>query len=301
MKKLGLSIGAMQRAFTPLGALELAAKSGFDAVDFDLEAYGGGSDPIYKSFDAMEEHFTKIKERADELGIIVSQTHGRCRTYTPDPEHCEYARWVSERDLYATALLGAPACVIHNITTGRWGLRSPEFMHEKNQEFIRDITPFAEKNDVKIGFETFGDSHFEGKRYVDFFGDSNELMKQYNMTKTPNKIICLDTGHTNKACCAGREYGLTLPHIKDSIKLFGKELGLLHLHDNNSYSDQHLPPHWAGNDGAIDWDETMATLDEVGYSGVYNFELSLSYFKPVLNEMIPVLGKYLRGFLNKYE
>jgi sugar phosphate isomerase/epimerase len=281
--------------------MELAVKSGFDAIDFDLELYGGGSDPIYKSFDAIEEHFSKIKERADELGLIISQTHGRCRTNTPQPEHCEYAKWVSERDLYATSLLGAPACVIHNITTGRWGLRSADFMHAKNAEFIADIAPFAEKYGVAIGFETFGDSHVDGKRYIDFFGDSNELIKQYNMTKTKNKVICLDTGHTNKAQCVAREHGFEVPGVAESVRIFGKELKLLHLHDNNSYSDQHLPPRWAGSDGAINWDEVMAALDEVGYSGVYNFELNLSYFGQQLGEMIPLLGKYLRAFVDKYE
>ena len=301
MKKLGLSTGAMQRAFGPIGTLELAAKCGFDAIDLDLELYGGGSDAIYKSFDAMDEHFTKIKERADELGIIISQTHGRCRTYTPDEKDCINARWASERDLYATKLLGAPACVIHNITTGRWGLRSADFMHEKNARFIKDIAPFAEKNGVAIGFETFGDAHVDGKRYIDFFGDSDELWRQYNLVETKNKVICLDTGHTNKAQCVAREHGSEVLGVADSVRLFGKELKLLHLHDNNSYSDQHLPPHWAGKDGAIDWDATMAALDEVGYSGVYNFELNLSYFKSVLSDMVPVLGKYLREFLNKYE
>lgn len=301
MKKLGLSTGAMQKAFGAIGTLELAAKSGFDAIDLDLEIYGGGSDPIYKSFDAMEEHFTKIKERAHELGITVSQTHGRCRTYTPDEKDCVFARWASERDLYATKLLGAPACVIHNITTGKWGLRSAEFMHEKNAQFIKDIAPFAEKNGVAIGFETFGDAHVDGKRYIDFFGDSDELWHQYNLVETKNKVICLDTGHTNKALCVAREHGREVLGVADSIRLFGKELKLLHLHDNNSYSDQHLPPRWAGADGAIDWDATMAALDAVGYSGVYNFELNLSYFKSVLSDMIPVLGKYLREFLNKYE
>ena len=166
---------------------------------------------------------------------------------------------------------------------------------------LKEILDLAEKNGVAIGFETFGDAHVDGKRYIDFFGDSDELWYQYNLVETKNKVICLDTGHTNKAQCVAREHGREVLGVADSIRLFGKELKLLHLHDNNSYSDQHLPPRWAGADGAIDWDATMAALDAVGYSGVYNFELNLSYFKSVLGDMIPVLGKYLREFLNKYE
>ena len=301
MKKIGFSTWTLQSTFGPLRTLEIASECGFDAIDFDLSSYGGENDPIYKRGDAMAEHFTKIKERAEEIGIMISQTHGRCRTYTPLAEECNYAKWVSERDLLATSILGAPACVIHNISTCSWGPRQAEFMHKKNAEFINDITPFAERYGVNIGFETFGDATFDGERYVDFFGDSGELLTQFRMAKTKNKVLCMDTGHTNKACCAARERGYTVPSVEDSIRLFGKDLGLLHLNDNNSYSDQHLPPLWAGYLYSVKWDAVMEALDGIGYSGVYNFELNLDHFGSELYDVVHLLGKYLRSFINKYE
>jgi len=301
MKRIGISSYFLQEAFGPFEALEIVRNSGFDAVDFDLGQYGVGNDKIYKSDEAMLEHFTSIRERAAELGLTISQTHGRCTTYTPDKEYSDFARWVSERDLFATSILGAPACVIQNISTYAWGVRSPEFMHEKNAQFISDISPFAEKYDVSIGFETFGDVWLDGKRYIDFFGDSDELMKQYKMTETGKKVLCMDTGHTNKACSVGKEWGRTLPSVEESIKMFGKDLKLLHLNDNNGYTDQHLPPYFPGYQFSLNWDSIMAALDEVGYDGVYNFELNLDYLRPVIREFFPILGKYLREFINKYE
>lgn len=301
MKKIGISSYYLQNLFGPTRALEILAASGFDSVDFDLGEYGVGKDEIYKSDEAMLEHFTRIKERADELGLIISQTHGRCCTYTPEKKQCDFAKWVSERDLFATSILGAPACVIHNISTGQWGVRDPEFMHEKNAEFISDISPFAEKHGVCIGFETFGDVWLDGKRHLDFFGDSYELKKQFDITKTKNKVLCMDTGHTNKACSVWKEKGLDLPHVEESVKLFGKDLKLLHLNDNNGYTDQHLPPYFSGYQFSLNWDSIMETLDSVGYDGVYNFELNLDFLKPVILDIFPVLGKYLREFINKYE
>lgn len=301
MKKIGISPYYLQEMFGPTEALKITKESGFDAVDFDLGQYGVGSDEIYKSDDAMLEHFTKIRETAEKLGLIISQTHGRCTTYTPDSKECEFARWACERDLFATSILGAPACVIHNITAYSWGNRDKDFMHAKNAEFINDIIPYAEKHKVAIGFETFGDAWIDGKRYLDFFGDSYDLKLQYDMAKTDMKVLCMDTGHTNKACSVGKEHGLTLPDCAESIKLFGKDLKLLHLNDNNGYTDQHLPPHFSGYQFSLKWDPIMAALDEIGYDGVYNFELNLNFMGPVIKEIFPVLGKYLRDFVNKYE
>ncbi|MBR2467067.1 MAG: sugar phosphate isomerase/epimerase [Clostridia bacterium] len=301
MKKIGISTGAVQKAKGPFDTLELCARCDFDSVDFDLERYGGGSDPIYKSFDAMTEHFTKLKERADELGLIISQTHGRCKSYTPDEEQSKRFLALTERDLYASALLGAPACVIHNINTSFWGEASAEFIHAKNAEMMADIAPFAEKNGVKIGFETFGGAKRADGRCVQFFGDSYELMKQYNLVKTKNKVICLDTGHTNEAVYTASIDGRRVPDVVESVHIFGKELGLLHLHDNNSFSDQHLLPLQSGKTCGVDWDSLMTALDEVEYSGVYNFELNLSFFVPYMDEYLPIVAKYLKDFMKKYE
>lgn len=301
MKKIGISTGAVQTAKGAFGALELCAKCGFDSVDFNLECYGGGKDPIYKNTDAMIEHFTKLKERAKELGLIISQTHGRCKTYTPDPEQCEKANRQSERDLFATSILGAPACVIHNINSSFFTEATPEFMHEKNCEMMTVFAGFAEKYGVKIGFETFGGARRESGRCMQFFGDSVEFFRQYNMVQTKNKVICLDTGHTNEAVYTATIDSLTVPDVTESIRLFGKELGLLHLHDNNSYTDQHLLPRQGGKVGGIDWDGVMGALEEIGYSGIYNFELNLSYFIPYMDEYLPIVSKYLHDFIKQYD
>ena len=44
----------------------------------------------------------------------------------------------------------------------------------------------------------------------------------------------------------------------------------------------------------VKWDEVYDALDEVGYDGVYNFELALGYFGSEMENFVHFLGGYLR-------
>ena len=61
MKKIGISIGALQSVYGETRALEICAESGFDAVDFNLKKYGRDEFPIYSDGDeAVIEYFSKL-------------------------------------------------------------------------------------------------------------------------------------------------------------------------------------------------------------------------------------------------
>ena len=300
MKKIGISIGALQAVYGEKRALEICAESGFDAVDFNLKKYGRDGFPVYADGDgAVIEHFSKIGEYAKHLGLEISQTHGRNRIATPDEAFCEQMKWVSRMDLLATKALGAPACVIHSITTKAFPNGDSTFMHEKNLSFFRTLAPHAEAFDVNIAFETFGDSEANGKRVIDFFGDSRELKKTFDALNTHKKVICIDTGHTNKAHAVGLSDGSPVPDVVETIKMFGRDIKVLHLNDNNSFSDQHLPP-MKKMAGGVKWDEVSDALDEVGYQGVYNFELSYLFAGEMMEDYTHFIGRYLRRFVDNH-
>ena len=54
------------------------------------------------------------------------------------------------------------------------------------------------------------------------------------------------------------------------IREAGPLLQALHLHDNDGSGDQHLMPYGAGK---IDWKDVFSALKEVGYRGLYNWEI----------------------------
>ena len=289
-KKIGLSIGALQAKHGVERALELCAESGFDAVDLNLKRYGREDFPVYANGeDAVIEHFSRIAEYANRLGIEISQTHGRNRIATANDEFCQTMKWASRMDLLATKALGAPTCVIHSATTKAFPNADANFMHQKNYDFFSALLPYAEELDVNIALETFGDDEVNGLRVCDFFGDARELKKSFDSLLSPKKVICIDTGHTNKAHAVASE----VPDVLAAIKLFGKDIQVLHLNDNNGFTDQHLPP-MQKMEGGVSWTEVFAALDAIGYNGVYNFELSLSNFGSSMDDFVRFLGKYLR-------
>lgn len=294
MKKIGLSTFSLQSRYGDERALEICAENGFDSVDFNMRKFDKNIDI---SDEEVIEFFSKIKEKADSLGLAISQTHGRVKSYTPDEEYCEFVRKAARFDLLGTKILGAPSCVIHNITTSSWPDADAEFMQAKNKELLDYLVPFAEEFDVNIGMETFGDSKRYGKRVIDFFGDSRELKKQFDAIDTKKKVICMDTGHTNKAHNVGADDGSAVPDVVESIHMFGKDLKILHLNDNNGFTDQHLPP-MAKMQGGVDWKGVFEALDAIGYEGYYNFELALDYYGIGMEDYVGFLGKHLRRAVN---
>ena len=118
MKKIGISCAGILKRYGIERGLEICKESGFDAVDISLERYHTGDEIYGGSEDVFMSHFTGIRHKAEELGLEISQTHGRCVTYfQEDEEHNEQIRQVTKRDLKASSVLGSPSCVIHFINS----------------------------------------------------------------------------------------------------------------------------------------------------------------------------------------
>lgn len=270
---VGLSIGAYQRKFGDKRALEIAKEIGCDAVDFSLEDQEPDKESCvyFKGDDYVREYYREIGAYAKELGLIISQTHGRCTSYKKDEEWNKKTLEKTRLDLIATKALGAPSVVVHNIGTGPIGPETPpEEIREWSRKMWNDMLPYAKMYDVKIATETFGDSPAQG--CCDFFGQNDEFVANYNEIKATEYgewfTACADTGHSNKATRFGQ------PSPADVIRQLGSEFTILHLNDNDTFTDQHKMP----LSGTIDWKDVLLALKESGYNGVYNMEIALGYY-----------------------
>ncbi len=298
MKKLvGISTFTLQSLYGDFKALEIAKAIGADAVDFSLDTYSVlNKNSIYsKSEEEIVSHFTAVKKKADELGLIISQTHGRLRIYFADPAKDDAVFKDARIDCMVTKILGAPYTVMHAIATSITGPDAESgFMHDLCFDTFNKILSYAKEYDVKIAMETMGDAPVYG--CCDFFGHLTEFKKAYDRIcafedNADYFFCCIDTGHINKAMRFDNN-----PAPGTFIREMGSAVKCLHLNDNNTLTDQHKPP----KTGVIDWDDVLSALDEVGYNGVYNLELNLQHFgKGFEIETAEFSIKLLKYMLNK--
>lgn len=293
-KKVGLSIGELQATYGDMVALDKAKELGCDSVDFSIENrdYRREGDKYSLSDEEIVEYYSAIGRHAKEIGIEISQTHGRLKGFKLDEEENKAVLVNARLDCLATAALGAPVTVMHSVTTCNVGPDFPaEKIREMNFDMFSGILPFAKEFNVNVALETFGDAPNYG--CCDFFGNPQELFDCYmrlrNETPYADYVsLCVDTGHCNKASRFG--------HAKpaDVIRMFKGHISTLHLNDNDTLTDQHKPP----RTGCIDWDDVMAALDEVEYKGAYNMELSLDCFgKELFLDTAALSVKIMRDLL----
>ena len=76
----------------------------------------------------------------------------------------------------------------------------------------------------------------------------------------------------------------------------GGDVTVLHLNDNDTFTDQHKPP----LSGSLDWKDIMKALKEIGYKGIYNMEVNLACFGDALCEDTAALSvKIMRNLLTQ--
>jgi len=161
---------------------------------------------------------------------------------------------------------------------------------EINTGMYRDLLPVAEGKGVKIATETMGKTVMGEEKHVSFFARPQDILRQLEILDSPWFTVCVDTGHTNEAHFHGA------PSPGEMIRALGSHVTHLHLHDNNGTADLHLPP-ICDKRGGVDWAEVFDALDEVGYSGTYNFEFNLSHYGGAIEDAVYFYGKYLRSFI----
>lgn len=275
-RKVGISTFDLQKLYGDRRAIEIAKEIGADAIDFNLcDAYDYRlADNIYaKGEKEIKAYFSSLCDYAASLGIEIFQTHGRGTGFRNLSDEDDALVENARLDCIATAALGAKYCVFHTTTTIFMGADAdPKLMHALNDDMFLRILPYARENGVIVATETFGDA--TGKGCCDFFGNLKEFLTAYDRILQSGEWkdwfrVCMDTGHTNKAM---RYNGNPTP--EEAIRALGNRIAVLHLHDNDTMTDQHKIP----MTGCINWDAVMNALDEIGYEGVYNLEVVLSHF-----------------------
>ena len=237
----------------------------------------------------LEKHLLQEKKWADENGIEIHQMHGPwdkkdsalCQDFTT--EKLKPLLEDRKKSIEACTYLGVKNWVIHPIfpyASNDVDLGLSEETYKCNFEFYSELLETAKKYDVTICFENMPHARFSMaevdviKKFIDDMNDDHFK-------------ACLDTGHVN--CFDTRNLG-------DAVRILGKDLRVLHVHDNRFGRDSHDIPYF----GTADWDSFYEGLKDVGYNGVFNLETGAprNLPQPLYDEMTLLLIKISKQIMH---
>ena len=287
-------------------SMKRLADLGFEAIDYNIDhilypwKYVKGEEdaPIAKlPLPEFIEHYRPMKEAAEENGIVFSQMHAPFPLFIDGKdEFNDFAIEVASKIIAVCDFVDCRALVIHPYAS-QSGDKQHEF--EVNFAFYRKLIPVAKQYNVKICLENIPrwlpNSHIiagcccdpdEACYYIDSLNEeAGEDIFGF----------CYDVGHGN----------ITARDIKADLKILGKRLTILHIHDNNTTSDQHLVPYTCFVNGkiALDWEGFLDGLREIGYEGTLSFETyngTNKFPEPVRDDVLRLIcsiGRYFRSRL----
>lgn len=240
--------------------IKILSESGFHNIDYHLgEEYADRFDRDIPLLGDDWENWSKgIRYYATEQGCSIHQTHAPVPTVFEDENTEKHSGYVIDRAIRASALMGAGVIVCHPVNDPANRADSEQSI-EKNAAFMRRRAELAQSVGIRIAVENMlSNRNFDGsenKRVCDNYAALDNLVMCIDMD---NVGFCLDVGH---ACYMGWD-------IPDVVHRMGSRLFALHIHDNDTYNDEHLAP----MTGVIDWPEFLKALKNSNYDGVLTLE-----------------------------
>lgn len=190
----------------------------------------------------------EFKKYCDEIGMTVSQGHLFLKVRLCDETQPITEIMFNWFDLFLA--IGIKSAVLHCDAMKDIAISRIKKM-EKNLAVIKQFTDYLNGTDLVICLENL----------CLCSETADDLMWYIEQTNSKNLGICLDTGHLNMMNCTDQT---------EFILRAGKHLKALHIADNQGESDQHMLPFGRGN---VDIEAVMKALKEVGYDGLFNYEI----------------------------
>lgn len=212
-------------------------------------------------------------EFARNAGMEFSQGHLFLRAKICEPEWQEKLK----EQMILFHAIGIKNAVLH--CSGLEDSLSKEEKRERYAAVLQVLADYGETAGITLCLENLGPSSA--------VASAEDLLELIHLTNRPNLGICLDTGHLN--LCEEKDQ-------KSFIRTAGSYLKALHLADNDGSGDQHLMPYGKGR---IDFIDVLSATKEVGYDGLYNFEIPGERRAPV--EVRGYKLEYLKKMFTYFE
>ena len=208
----------------------------------------------------------EIKRVQDATGIRFEQGHLWLGVKMTDDDYMgKFAMLAPWLDMYLEA--GIPRGVLHaGILRGM----SWEVGRERQWFVLESLRHYLKGTPLILCMENLARTDH---------AESAGLLRTIAELDSPNFGVTLDTGHLNMA---GEPQ-------EDFIRACGSHLKALHLADNQGREDQHMMPFGRGT---VDFLAVIRACREVGYDGLYNYEIPGENSCPLEVRMMKL--RYLR-------
>lgn len=262
--RLALKVGVQSKAVINENVLDFSyrkvAKSGLNCIDYNITWDGEEHGDDYSIY---EEH----KRIADKYNITFSQVHSPRPGKIELPYDMPRLIQMMKDSVKVCEILDSRYLVVHPLK--RVPYMTYEDAWQMNVDYFSKITEAAKAGNVMVCIENLQD-RFNG-RVVDGIcasaADIVKLIKEVEIIQGADTIgACLDVGHAN----------ILRKDMASEIRILGKYLKVLHMHDNNGDSDDHQIPYSFSNPSSrqttTDWSGFLFALRQIGFKGVLSFE-----------------------------
>ena len=243
-------------------AVELVAKTGFDAWDFSMFEMCNNKNGVLvpTNHPTAQSNYLAFARRLKQIGldngIICNQGHA------PFPSSPKSKDWL-KRAIECLAEAGGEICIIHPMNNG-----TPQ----ENAEMYFELLPFAKEHNVKIATENmFNWSTLLNHAKFAACATPKSFNDHLDAVNDDHFVACLDIGHA--------EMKGSKTNAPEMIRALGKRLKALHIHDNDKLHDSHQIP-FSMN---VDFVAVVDALKEIRYDGYFTLEAS-SYLESFKKE-----------------
>lgn len=245
MRRTGIETGGYFGLTGAEKGFTLMKKHGYDCADY--QNFVDTETELFTVGDAeFEKRVLADAEAAKSAGIEIYQAHGPWRWPPQDATPQDRAERMEKmkKSVWGTSLLGCKYMVIHPIMPyGDNADPEPEKYWQMNLEFWNELLRTAKQYSVTLCLENMPMPRLCSST-------PEATLRMINDLHDENMAFCLDTGH-----CA--MLGLS---PADAVRLAGKMLKTVHIHDNNGVNDLHWMPYH--DRGAIDWEAFRIAMRE---------------------------------------
>ena len=260
--KISTEIGSIASHIGEEKAVELVAKTGFDAWDFSMFEMCNNKNGVLvpTNHPTAQSNYLAFARRLKQIGldngIICNQGHA------PFPSSPKSKDWL-KRAIECLAEAGGEICMIHPMNNG-----TPK----ENAEMYFELLPFAKEHNVKIATENmFNWSNLLNHAKFAACATPKSFNDHLDAVNDDHFVACLDIGHA--------EMKGSKTNAPEMIRALGKRLKALHIHDNDKLHDSHQIP-FSMN---VDFVAVVDALKEIRYDGYFTLEAS-SYLESFKKE-----------------